>query len=185
MQHHAGAEHRQGGEIVHIEITDQFGIVLDIGPGEHDGGPPIGQALQHRAEFAAGAAPFGAQGDDLEWRVVGRRLRGKALDRGEAGGCRVHRSGLAGRARGSGRGNFQHAAFGDAEFGLDQQRVGGAAEAAGIRDVIADHVPRHAPDANSSADAEAGVDRVTDRARGGVKGSACGSGIAPAFEYGE
>src|SRR5690606_1504272 len=67
------------------------------------------------------------------------------------------------RGHGSGRTDFPHAALGDAVFGLDQQRVGGAAEAAKVRDVIADHAARHAPQAHVAADAVAGVDGAVNR----------------------
>ena len=83
MEHDPAAHHRQGREVVHVDVADEFGVVLDVGPGEDGAGTGARDALERRAEITAGSAPGGTEGDDDEWGFGRARAVGELGERGQ------------------------------------------------------------------------------------------------------
>lgn len=57
-------KHREGGEILHVNIAHERGFVLNIQPDETGVGAPVGEPIERRPEVAACVAPRRAQDDD-------------------------------------------------------------------------------------------------------------------------
>ena len=77
VEQHAVAElDQQGGEVLDFLVAEQFGVLLDIDPGEHALGHGLGQRQQLGLVLLAGVAPGGAETGDEPG--VGRRAQARA-----------------------------------------------------------------------------------------------------------
>ena len=55
------ARHAEGGEVLHLEVADFVGLVLDVEPAEPRAGEFLRQREEARPVFVAGIAPLRAQ----------------------------------------------------------------------------------------------------------------------------
>src|SRR5207253_3672522 len=60
-QHLVAARHSDGGEILHLELADFIGLVLDVDPAEFRAGELLAEREEAGAVFDAGVAPLGAK----------------------------------------------------------------------------------------------------------------------------